>query len=693
MSSSISSSIHNNTARNNSTTVMNRVAANESVIDAYATKILKTKSPPEACIDDSLGPYVTSLLRCSLSPPTEDVKDLPEFDSLMELVQEHCTLDSNDAMEVLEIIAKAVRTEEVPIEEEPHSPIGLLGAMLENADLSSPTKFTLQKNDIDSVTQTVSEANTALANVVTPLKPDRLIPLDLLDDPLTPTPKKLHQNKNILPSPDPFPPLGANKSSAPNKSKPSVVTTSGPNTQKKNQEDSKQLAASLFHQSRSRQASIDESYGISPSQSTGEGAMGLAQHATYESQFYNQQIESTVDILLSMNPDLSENAASKAATMANGDINVAQYIVDTAVSAPPVCRHLLNDGCYRSDCQYSHDVEGHTCLFWLRGRCGKGENGCRFYHGFSTKILEGLNQYSWSESKEDNHFSGGMMNQKPHASPMSIPGALSQPMAIPTKNLVSHNFQLASSGPQSDGFMFGSLPNMQASGGFGSSAFSLPGNPGFLSPSLQSPPGIGAPVSWESPSIDNQMRDLSIGSSNNNSNNIAPPPAPGPNPSGFSFASIAASIGNNDQIFVEKHKSNGPNKSSYKMKPTKIPQDVWSPHINRSSDAFHIIDPMDRYNEVTKSVSRRDVVDLHFQSIKTFPVILETILPKKLQQHGEVWIVTGSGHHVDNRTHQKGGGALENAVLQWLEQEGYYHSRGRDRNGHGGCVLVKQPQR
>ena len=66
------------------------------------------------------------------------------------------------------------------------------------------------------------------------------------------------------------------------------------------------------------------------------------------------------------------------------------------------------------------------------------------------------------------------------------------------------------------------------------------------------------------------------------------------------------------------------------------------------------------------------------------------MLPKKLFDFPEIWVVTGTGHHVGDKTHQKGGGALEKAVIGWLATEGYSFLRGRDKNGMGGAVLVKR---
>ena len=122
----------------------------------------------------------------------------------------------------------------------------------------------------------------------------------------------------------------------------------------------------------------------------------------------------------------------------------------------------------------------------------------------------------------------------------------------------------------------------------------------------------------------------------------------------------------------------------------RIPQDLWNPNENRDASVFHIPDPLERYHAVASWVKRNDVIDLHYQSTKTFPTVLQVVLPKKLSEFVEIWVVTGTGHHVSDKTHQKGGGALEKAVISWLAEEGYSFSKGRDRNGMGGAVLVKR---
>jgi hypothetical protein len=642
-------------------------AAVESAVDAYATRILKQTSPPEACIDESLGPYVTSMLRCSLAENLA-VQNIDEFESLMELLEEQCSLTPDGAETALEEIAMAVKTGIVPVESKPNygSYFGLLQLPDNNnkgSESSSPQYVGILAATME---QGVDDFSSALEELVgvdntgsvafeiqgrTPLKPDRLIPVDLLgvlDDPSTPALKVREKTEEL------FPPLGT-------ESKPvEVVKKSGkpPSASSKpSKQDASLLAAALFRPARPRQNSINEE--VSPTlQPLTPPEPTFQMDAAYDDNFfYQQQWESVVEMLLSMNADLSDAAAADATTLGGSDVNVAQFIIDQALSAPPVCRHMLNDGCYRSDCSFSHDVDGHTCLFWLRNRCGKGD-ACRFRHGFSEKLLDGLNQ---DVAKEE----------QPVALPSAKTSTSSQPIPIATKNLVSHNMSTPFSTPQFNSPFASYKSEGFSSGSFG--AFSL----NQASKSLSS--------SWGERALESKTSSFSLDQRQERA--------------GFSFASIASKgykggsysskLASNDQISSPSILSPSAT-SQQKSKFVKIPQDLWNPHVNRNAGAFHIASPLERYKEVSKTVSRNDVIDLHFQSTKTFAIVLESILPQKLREHGEAWIVTGSGHHVARQTHQKGGGALESAVLTWLETEDYTFVRGRDRNGHGGALLVKQ---
>jgi hypothetical protein len=565
-------------------------AAVESAVDAYATKLLRMQSPPEACIDENLGPYVTSQLRCSMNYADTDVRHLPDFDSLMELLEEHCCLDSDTALGALSTIAKAVRTGVMEV------PVDIKGG--KDAPGLSVNPFS-----------------------------EEFVPVDLmgvLEDPSTPAAKGEEEAGDLD---DAFPPLGASSGTTSTKK-------AGKPPRNPSKDDTKELAASLFRPSRSRQQSFtdDEGYNSSPNQTSSSlsgGEVGFQAYPlneAYEQPYYHQQqLTYTVEMLLSMNSELGEVAATEASMLAGSDVNIAQHVIDQALSAPPICRHLLSDGCYRSDCQFRHDVESQTCLFWLRGRCGKGDS-CRFRHGFSEKLLEGINYEVLSESKEDS-----LMYQTAAAG-SSLPVSISR-----------------------------AFSNTEGSDGSWSSS--------VLGSSLGHSTGLdGLTFGMSSMGLVDQSHQ-----------------------SGCSFASVASKGYKRDSFGTGRETEISQSQElSRQLMTVKIPQDLWNPSINRNAGAFHIQNPIERYNEVSKSVSREDVIDLHFQSTKTFPLVLSIVLPLKLRQHDEVWVVTGSGHHVARNSHQKGGGALEAAVLTWLENEGYAFVRGRDRNGHGGALLVKR---
>lgn len=588
-------------------------AAVDSAVDAYATKLLRQKSPPEAIVDENLGPYVTSMLR---STKSEHVEELPDFDSLMELLEEHCSLERENAMSVLSTILKAVRT---GVMGETKS---LLSSIMDGTQFLfeevKQTSFSVNPQASDNYQSDLSFAMDD--DNFTDDQPDTLIPVDLMgliDDPSAPTPIYTRNHNFVLPEPEAFPPLGTSAptpapafstkySGKPPLGTSAPVTTPAFSTKysgkpPRNSRDGKDLAA-VFFRPRSRQHSIDEQ----------EESTSADNDMNYQTEGYDyyqqQQIDSAIDMLLSMNPDLTQEAAAQAAVLGSSDANIAQYVIDGATSAPPVCRHMMSDGCYRSDCQFSHDVDGHTCLFWLRGRCGKRDS-CKFRHGFSEKLLAGF-----EASKEV---------------PVS---SHSKPVAIATKNLLRHN-AMGGTAPVS---ILGTAPI-----------------------SIASSWASGGGQSWE-PS-DFGMSSLSLDNK--------------PAKEGFSFASIASKGYKNDSFTSKGASPLLASSLPSKPKSVKIPQDLWNQHINRNSRAFNIQDPLERCKEVSKSVTRDDVVDLHFQSTKTFPIVLSTMLPQKLREHDEVWIVSA----------QK----VEAAVLTWLEEEGYSFVRGRDRNGHCGALLVK----
>jgi len=165
--------------------------------------------------------------------------------------------------------------------------------------------------------------------------------------------------------------------------------------------------------------------------------------------------------------------------------------------------------------------------------------------------------------------------------------------------------------------------------------------------------------------------------------------------------------------------------ANQKSKMVVIPKEVWLPST-ANSDCFHLFpNPIERFKAVnshhksylasvtiplcfdnnkntnsiqnSKGGSKVTLLDVHFQSAKTITPVLNRFLVPALKKNDEVWIVTGSGHHVAVG-HQKreGGGVLFNAVKRYLEDHGDEMemrigkdtSGGKNKNG-GGAFLVR----
>jgi Smr domain len=597
-------------ALSSSPTVGGGWAAAESAVDAYATRVLQASTPPEAFLDTSLGPYVTSVLR-GADDLNQDVTALAEFEALVELLEDQCSMEPEVASRALRLIAEAVVTGIVPSESRKNQAGGLytngVGSSLDSYPIREHSlegaALTLQQLSIDPYTPTATGGPS-------PLKPSNLIPVDLLgflDDPsphqqqypmrsipaVSPVPVTPQPEEQMTTNDEAFPPLGVAASTLSSPSKKGRKTKGAPLSKSRNSD--KELAAALFRPSRMRQNSIEKEEASPPQSFT-----------TDSDPYFEQQLASCVEILLSMNGDVGEMAATEATLMAHGDFNVAQYIIDKALTAPPVCRHMLHDGCYRSDCQFGHDVEGHTCLFWLRGRCTKPVSVCKFLHGFHPRLMEGIVSSGTSTEFQEYSYS----------------------------------------------------------------------HPGFASNSPVTP--------WQAESSAQASASHHYSSSVGSNNDT-------------SFANIA-SRGPNQFSPVPTPKHSIVPEASTPIPTVKIPQNLWNAHENRDASVFHIADPIERYRQVSlmnggaARHSDFEIIDLHFQSTKTFATVLEQILPQKLHTATDagVWIITGTGHHVGTKTHQKGGGALERSVIQWLQDEGYSFAKGKDRNGLGGAILVKR---
>jgi len=710
----------------------------ESAVDAHANRLILFNSPSEACIDPSLGPYVTSIIRCSLRDDdiSQGIDELSEFESLLELLEEHCMMDREVARTSLRNIYVSVRTGRIDSlltannnaiekiydigKEDDLEARLLLNQVYRNVETEGTLGEGSKKNVFNlnfgsnnhggaSTFGIENEAKCGTDNTMdmsfpqdsffsdflddsthddmhesfynfsttsatkSPLRPSTLIPTDLLTvmdehSSLEPEEKWSHSNQlsfahdqNSSPATIPLTQGSMDYNST------SCITICAENQppmevfQKSLQQpvSAGELAASLFHPSRSRSNSVASERATSHA----PGLCGTCL-APSISPCFHERHKSTVQIFLSMNAELGMDAATQAIAITNADINMAQCLLDAAKKAPAVCRHMLNNACYRSDCQFSHDVDGHTCLFWLRGRCGKGDDVCRFLHGFSESLHEKFTSQREDGVPEDN-FSN-----------------FSDP--IKTTNLVQHNMMYSRSHHQdllSTQSFLGDKSNVNLST---SSAHFFPGS---RSRSLST----SSYFNFSSVNSSTLNTGLQLEKARQQNDNVI-----GAN---SSFASVASKgytkksftdIDSQGSTSYNNPESNRPTtENTIRPKHAKIPQDLWNPNNNRDSSLFHIPDPMERYHEVMASQARQDVIDLHFQSLKTFPTVLSTVISEKLDHYNDVWVVTGSGHHVSKSTHQKGGGILENAVISWLQSRGYTCIKGRDRNGFGGAVLVK----
>jgi len=581
----------------------------DAAIDAKAQSILEAYASSSAATgpDESLGSYVTSILRQqgNLQQKTDlELQELVSSSSdLLELLEDHCSLTSENARKALLEIVRVLR-DGVALASPLTSVQDLLGVLPPGQTKQQPVTDEKTKGHQLHVTvenPTASQVSGADLNPISPLHEDNLLPVDLWgaldenDSPIRTSPRAPQEAKiaaDTRVEDDPFPPLGATSSisSKKKKSKRPLYATG---------EDSGNAQYTASSQQNTVTSTMDTP---TPKESM---------HPEASMDYYYYSFQAIVDALLNNNPELSAEAAMAAASYQ--DLEFAQYLIDAAFSAPPICRHLLAEGCYRSDCQFSHDVEGNSCIFWLRGRCGKGDS-CRFRHGFDERLVK-----EYYGPTNDNAVQEENTTYPPLSSTGSTFGTTDP------SHYAIHN-------------------------------------------------AMGAAVSWDTQS--GSERNLVYSTT-------------ATEPATSSFANVASKGYTPSQSFATNSSSNATSSLEQSIPTAKIPLDVWTPHETRDASVFYIVDPFERYHAVSSSVKRSDVIDLHFQSTKTFPAILSSVLPEKLSRMDEVWIVTGTGHHVGSKTHQKGGGALERAVIDWLTQEEYRFCRGRDRNGQGGAILVR----
>ena len=513
-------------------------------VESFAQRVIQEESADSnVVVDDSLGSYIISCLQNSDTSIPMDA--IPEFDSLVELLQEHCHISQPAAKRTLHQISEALRSES-------------------SSQYHSTVRYDNQNH-----------------NEAVPISPQAagsLLPVDLLDDGGPCQQQMPTENPGQRPSAMPlhddaeaFPPLGSKTPAAAASKKPVSFAKNTPDASGGKSASAEEVMSSLFQTTRSRQSSIDET------------ARPPTERVEQQEQQHQQEFQdyhyATSEWLLSMNTELSQEAAWAASIMAQADVSLAQYIIEATIAQVPICRHFVaGDGCYRADCTFSHDIENHTCLFWLKSRCGNGSQ-CRFKHGFSDQLVQTV-EYPSSEFANN--------TDSAHYEQPSQQQYQDQPAGNSFANIASHGYDTRHSFANADEF----------------------------------------------PSIAPQQKAL---------------------------------------------------------RSVPIPNDLWNVHENRDASVFYIADPMERYAAVQQQTGlvRDDVIDLHFQSLQTFPCVLDEVLDTKLRSNESVWIITGTGHHVGNRTHQKGGGALENAVVTYLKDR-YEVRRGRDRSGQGGAILIRQ---
>ncbi len=106
-----------------------------------------------------------------------------------------------------------------------------------------------------------------------------------------------------------------------------------------------------------------------------------------------------IEALQLSSPDCSLESICCALRCAGFNFRLANRLIVRAVEAEESdvrpCRYLLNGGCYRNDCAFSHSFDKMVCKFWLHEGCFAAEN-CFFLHDFVLSNVEG-----WEEEDDD----------------------------------------------------------------------------------------------------------------------------------------------------------------------------------------------------------------------------------------------------------------------------------------------------
>jgi hypothetical protein len=144
---------------------------------------------------------------------------------------------------------------------------------------------------------------------------------------------------------------------------------------------------------------------------------------------------------------------------------------------------------------------------------------------------------------------------------------------------------------------------------------------------------------------------------------------------------------------IERFKAVNSHHASY-LASVSIPLSFDSSSNNNKNNSTH------NNNNKAKRAGKVALLDVHFQSAKTITPVLNRFLIPAIKKNDEVWIVTGSGHHVAvGHQRREGGGVLFNAVKRYLEdheEEMEWEFRiGKDCSGgknkiSGGAILVRK---
>ena len=612
-------------------------------------------------IDDSLGSYITNCLRTSLSEMNIDITTditlhqhriidisaIPDYESFCELIQEHCqlTYEGNDdgyqtnpiAIQVLQKILNALTTQQIPSDDI---------ILFQNTQLFQNQQSNTMGNDHRSIT----------------IQNNPLLPESLWKEVLSETGSTNNDNGDV---------------------EYTDGTSSSPRTDSTVQMQ-QQHDADLDQDVVAKIVSSDHDVKTILRTDTNLEQQVIQQHEEVEFQQRDQYVEQEfhhdhhqdVDDYIRLNivnmllqwyaaQDLCYDAAYEATCMAHNNTILAQYIISSAFTQMPICKHLLNDGkCYRADCTFNHNIDHHTCVFWMKSRgCSKRDSAiepCRFLHGFSSKVLENIPEQIQQQATAADHSHNGTIT--PYQNVRDFYAT-----SVPTNTTVTtiHNHPSNANGTSSSAKSFANI----ASKGYSTKKSFTQLQPDQLPTTKSSSTAVA---------LQQALQQLST---------------------------------------------------------ILIPQNLWQAHENRDASAFYISDPLERYYTVSASTTtsvavssksshhNHNIIDLHYQSIKTFPVVLDTVLPNKLESltpsdsssnvgsnTNGIWIVTGTGHHVNTqRTHQKGGSTLENAVLEYLisnfmlpptneitgatptiSSSKYRIYKGRDKNGKGGAIFIQR---